>query len=288
MSAKRPLRIETHDSWELGGTFFPASGPADQAVLIAPATGIRQHLYFAFAEELVERGCAVLTFDNRGIGESRGDRPLSELSIRKQDWGQLDMPAALDRLEALVPGVPLSLVGHSSGGQLAGLMSNVHKLSRIAQVACSSGHIRNISGMTKPFAWAVLKGYIPATTAVFGYAPIEALGWGEDLPAGVANQWSKWCSNPGYVANSFGDTIETHYYDDITCPLLNLRAADDPIATAANVEELLELFPHARIQRQVLQPADYNLDSIGHIDFFRRRCRAAWEPLMEWLVTTRS
>ena len=280
---RRETAIETSDGWELGGNVFEPTGPVEQAILIAPATGVRQHLYFAFAKELAARGFAVLTFDNRGIGESMGHRPLSEVSIQKQDWGQLDMPAALDRLEALVPGVPLMLGGHSSGGQLVGLMPNVGKLSRIAQVACSSGHIRNISGMTKPFAWAVLKGYIPLTTALFGYAPIRALGWGEDLPTGVARQWSKWCSNPGYVANSFGDTIDRHYYADITCPLLNLRAVDDPIATHENVEELLELFPNAQIERKVMYPNDYGLAEIGHIDFFRSRCRAAWTRLIDWL-----
>jgi predicted alpha/beta hydrolase len=288
MTQRGEITIEAQDGWELGGHFFEPAGSVKEAVLIAPATGVRQHLYFSFAQTLSERGVAVLTFDNRGIGKSRGDRPLSEVTILKQDWGQLDMPAALDRLEDLAPDVPLTLIGHSSGGQLVGLMPNVGKLSRIAQVACSSGHIRNISGMTRPLAWFMLKAYIPATSRLLSYAPIKALGWGEDLPAGVASQWSKWCSNPGYVANSFGDTIDTHCYDDITCPLLNLRAADDPIATAANVEELLQLFTNAQIERQVVRPEHYGLKRIGHIDFFRRRCRAAWEPLLEWLFTTRS
>src|SRR5690554_7603838 len=66
---------------------------------------------------LSEQGFAVLAFSNRGIGDSRNDTPLAELSADLVDWGTLDLPAALDQLIALAPNLPVTLVGHSAGAQ---------------------------------------------------------------------------------------------------------------------------------------------------------------------------
>jgi predicted alpha/beta hydrolase len=193
------------------------------------------------------------------------------------------MPAALDQLADRAPDTPLALLGHSAGGQLVGLMPEVDRLSRIAQVSSSTGYVGHIAGATRPLAWFMLEIYIPATCALLGYTPTQITGWGEDLPEGVARQWAEWCTEPGYVSNAFGRSIARHYYDEIRCPLLNLRCSDDPIATEANVDDLLRLFPGAEIERIVIRPEDYGLDEIGHIDLFRRRCRATWEPLLDWI-----
>jgi hypothetical protein len=34
----------------------------------------------------------------------------------------------------------------------------------------------------------------------------------------------------------------------------------------------------------VLDPADFALDALGHIDFFRQRNKKAWVPVIDWIL----
>jgi len=59
------------------------------AVLIAPAMGVKQRFYAAFATWLATRGYLVVTFDYLGMGRSRRI-PLRQLQVDILDW---DAPA---------------------------------------------------------------------------------------------------------------------------------------------------------------------------------------------------
>lgn len=276
-----PLRVQvpTRDGLSLAASHF-AHPEARAAVLICGATGVRQRFYAAFASWLVEQGYAVLCFDYRGVGDSlQGAHPRS-LKVRKQDWGELDMPAALDWLAQRYPGRPLLLLGHSAGGQLIGLMPNHGLLSGIVQVASSSGYVGNIRWPTRWAAQLLLSLYIPATGCLLGYTPAKRIGWGEDLPAGVARQWARWCLSPGYVLNGFEREIRHHYYDEVRAPICSIAASDDPIATADNVEDLLRLYTQAPLRRLRLEPARYGLRRIGHIDLFRPALARLWPEVL--------
>lgn len=271
------------DGRRLVGDLLLPDGSPQRAILIAGATGIRRHLYLQMARELRAHGSACLIFDYRDIGDSRNDEPLAASRTLKQHWGELDMPAALEHLAERVPGTPLMLLGHSAGAQLVGLMPNVGRLARIAQVAGSSGYVGEIGGGTRWLARFLIRVYLPLSSRLLGYAACKAIGWGEDLPAGVGLQWAAWCSSPGYVANSFGKSIVRHYFEEIRCPVLNLRCTDDPIASVANVEDMMRFFPNAAIERREVDPPSVGLRRLGHVDFFRQRNRAAWPLLVDWL-----
>ena len=276
------LPLQTRDGHSLAACHYATANP-HTAVLICGATGVRQRFYAAFAGWLAEQGYAVLTFDYRGIGDSlRGAHPRHSRA-RKQDWGEHDMPTALDALAQRHPGLPLFLVGHSVGGQLIGLMPNHGLLSGVVQVAASSGYV---GGIRRPTRWAarlLLALYIPLTSRLFGYAPAKRIGWGEDLPPGIARQWARWCLRPGYVLNGFEREIREHYYDEFRAPIVSLTASDDPIATRANVDDLLRLFTRAPQHRRRLEPAGYGLKRIGHIDLFRPALSRLWPEVLAGL-----
>ena len=278
--------ITCEDGYRLTGHFFrPATESPRGAVLVSPATGFRHQVYFNFATWLSEQGFAVLTFSNRGIGDSRNHIPLAELSADLVDWGTLDLPAALDQLIALAPNLPVTLVGHSAGAQLIGLMPNFARIDRYVLIAASSGHFDNLKPKTRLAAKLMFHGWQPVSVAVKGYWPTKFIGFGEDLPAGVARQWRQWCRSPGYVENSFGKEIQQHHYGDITAPVLSLTATDDHIAVPANVEDFLRLLPNARIEKHFLEPASFGLKEIGHSDLLRSRCRACWPRILEGLAS---
>jgi predicted alpha/beta hydrolase len=283
MADRDDIVIATSDAKTLCGALF---SPEDlqAVVLICAATGIRQQFYWSFAEWLTTQGVAALTFDYRGIGASLGVESVRDNKARKQDWGMYDMPAALDYLTERFPQTPVHLVGHSAGGQLVGLMPNYAHLRSIVTVSSSSGYYRNIALKQRLFATVFLKAYIPLLAKTLGYVPARWIGWGEDLPARVALQWAAWCTNPGYVENSFGSEIKEHYYNELDVPTLWLTATDDPIVTPKNVDDMLRLLKSTPVTRRAIDPAEFDLQKIGHADFFRQRNEVLWPLITDWLL----
>lgn len=78
----------------------------------------------------------MLVFDYRGIGQSPGKVKHSDARI--QDWGQLDIAAALDWLTLHTGKAQAVLLGHSAGGQLTGLLHNYQKVAKVVAVAGST------------------------------------------------------------------------------------------------------------------------------------------------------
>ncbi|MEM9053259.1 MAG: alpha/beta fold hydrolase, partial [Bacteroidota bacterium] len=119
---EKEVIITCEDGFKLTGTLYRPTW-IKSAIMIAPATGIKRQFYAAFARHLGESGFAVLTFDNRGIGQSI-DGSLNKGNPSLTNWGKLDMPAVLEYLKIEVPNSDYHLIGHSAGGQLVGLMKN--------------------------------------------------------------------------------------------------------------------------------------------------------------------
>ena len=63
-------RIEAPDGHPLAVTLFHPDTPVGLSVLIGSATGAPRRYYANFARHLAARGCTVVSFDYRGIGDS--------------------------------------------------------------------------------------------------------------------------------------------------------------------------------------------------------------------------
>ncbi len=250
--------------------------------MLAPATGIKRRFYAAFAQFLTEHGYAVLTFDNRGIGDSL-DGPIKKCKASLQDWGEWDMPAVLEELKSRFPQGPYHLIGHSAGGQLVGLMPNCQDLTSMFNVASSSGRMANMRYPFRFLALFFMKVYIPLNNLLFGYTNAQWVGMGEPLPKGVARQWSEWCSGQGYVKTAFGKSVRKHNYDEIGFPSLWLYASDDDIAIKENVEDMIGVFKQLPAETRVLVPEEHELVEIGHMKFFSRKNRMLWDIALRWL-----
>lgn len=71
LPAPEILTIPARDGYRLTATLYRSHPDADKAVLSNFATGMRRSYYHKFASFLAESGFAALTFDYRGIGNSR-------------------------------------------------------------------------------------------------------------------------------------------------------------------------------------------------------------------------
>lgn len=269
------ISISCDDGYRLSASVYRPLNPAIAGILIGPATGIRRRFYHHFANYLCEQGFAVLTYDNRGIGDSLSGH-ISNSDANLVKWGQLDMPAALRTLQHHAIDVPLYLVGHSAGGQLFGLMDNAHRLSGVFNVASSSGQLRNMPWSYRFKAHFFMNMFIPASNALFGHTRSQWFGMGEPLPAGVAQQWRKWCNGQGYVKTEFGDSVHTHYYNEFSAPSKWVFVEDDNIAVLENVHDMLSVLPNLPADIELVRPRDYDLPAIGHMGFFSRQCQALW------------
>lgn len=274
MMENKAVTVTCADGVELTGTLYSPDN-AHAAVMIAPATGIRRQVYHHFASFLCERGYLVITFDNRGIGDSLHGAVKDSRADLIQ-WGALDMPAVLTFLKKHSPGLPTFLTGHSAGGQLIGLMHNADELDGFFNVACSSGSLRN---MTMPYrlkAHFFMNVFIPLSNSLLGYTKSQWFGMGEPLPPGVASQWRHWCNGTGYIETEFGRAVTKHWYHEIDTPGMWVLASDDDIANEANVKDMMRVFRQSDGQYVCLEPAEHGLDDIGHMRFFSRQSQTLW------------
>ncbi len=276
------VEITCEDDYKLAATVYRPAVELKGAVLIGPATGIKRQFYSQFAIYLAQHGFAVLTYDNRGIGDSLyGKVKHNDASL--QCWGLLDQPAAITELMSLFPNTRYHLVGHSAGGQLFGLAHNAHKLSSIFNYACSSGRLLNMAMRDQLKSHFFMNLFIPFSNLVLGFTPSQWVGMGEPLPKRVASQWRTWCNGEGYVKTAFNKTINQHYFDELTTPSLWVNASDDFIANHKNVKEMIAVSPKLPAQTLTLNPRDYGLAEIGHMKFFSRKSSALWQIPLDWL-----
>jgi predicted alpha/beta hydrolase len=273
--------IVAADGYRLGGRLFAPAGSPESVALLASAMGVPQTFYARFAEYLAEAGIATLTFDYRGIAESR-PATLRGFPARLQDWADLDLTAAAKWLQRRFPGTTFLWIGHSVGGQLLGLMDRVH-VDAALFVAGQSGYWRHWSGAGRVMIASLWHLLIPTVVPLVGYLPFRAARMGENVPAGVAFQWAKWGRHPEYVlseARARGGA----YFARFAGPLLLLGIADDGFAPRRAVEALASYYTAARLELRFIHPSDIGEKEIGHFGFFRSRSRESlWAPALAWL-----
>lgn len=281
MANPSPLQITCADGYILSASLYvPASIKA--AIMIAPATGIKKTFYHSFATFLCENGYGVITYDNRGIADSKNG-PLKQSDASLVDWGKLDMTAVLEELKNRFPNTTYHLIGHSAGGQLLGLMDNAPDIKSLFNFACSSGSIRNMRFPFNLKAHFFLNMFIPVNNLLFGYSNSQWLGMGEPLPKTVGKQWGTWCSGSGYVKVELGKTIHQHHYDDLQIPSLWLHATDDDIANYENVKDMVRVYSKIQSEIITLNPKECGYKEIGHMKFFSSKYKELWKYALDWL-----
>ncbi|WP_232366451.1 alpha/beta hydrolase family protein [Salinimonas sediminis] len=122
----KAVQYVTSDNYRLKGNKFEAKCSLKGRVIVAGATGVPQGFYRRFANFASDRGFETITFDYRGIGESKPDS-LKGFRMNLLDWGKLDLAAVVESESQ--DDVPLFLVGHSYGGHAFGLLPNHNKIS---------------------------------------------------------------------------------------------------------------------------------------------------------------
>lgn len=279
------MTIPARDGYALAATSFAPRAPASTWVIVNSATAVRRTYYARFARFLAERGFAVVTYDYRGIGGSRPAR-LRGFQARMRDWAQLDAAGVMDWVDARHPGRMMA-VGHSFGGQALGLLPEAERLSGALLVGAQSGYWRHWPGWRGPMVAAMWHALLPGLSALCGYYPASVLRMGEDMPAGVAQEWARWGRQPGYVIDADGGALRPGY-GRVAFPIRSYSFSDDTFAPPRAVEALLGFYSAARVDRRALTPRDVGAKAVGHWGFFRERFRdPLWTEAADWLLNAR-
>lgn len=257
------------DGERIVGDRFEARAPQAQAV-IAPAMGVPRGFYRRFAEYLAGRGITTIVFDYR-------DRPGARLA----DWGRLDLEAVLS---GQVNECPTFLIGHSCGGQIAGLAPSCRRLTGLVLVAAQSGYWGHWQDRGRLGMWLLGHLLIPLLARGDRF-PARRLGlFPVDPPAGVITEWGRWMRNPRYLFDRDND-LDTTTYRDLTQSALVYGFDDDGYAPPAAIDALLVEYPRLSVTRHQLSPADTGDTPIGHMGFFRQHVRETlWRPAADWLL----
>ncbi|KAA0076279.1 alpha/beta fold hydrolase [Tardiphaga sp. P9-11] len=284
------ITFQAADGYSLGATLYLPRGARTHAVLINSATAVPRKIYRGFASYLASRGCAVLTYDYRGTGDSRPKAdPLSGRSnglvgfkASMTDWAALDVTAAVTWMRERYKTMPLAFVGHSFGGQALGLIPNNSEVSRALLIAAQAGTWRLMTPPEGYRIYALMK-FVGAPLARFiGYAP-GRIGLGYDLPRDVFLEWAGWV------------TSDRYFFDDSKLRALvnfpryrgELRAlsfTDDPWATRAAVEMLCGGFTSIKPEIDSIRPVEAGSNRVGHFGFFRPEHRdTLWRGAAEWI-----
>ena len=268
------IALTASDGYRLSATLYGEG--AAKTVLILPATGVPQGYYAKFAAWLAQRGFRVLTFDYRGIGRSlKGD--VRAVRARMRDWALLDAAAAMNYLDAS----SVSVIGHSFGGQALGLLPAPERIASALVVGSQSGYWRHWPPLGRAWMWPVTHFLLPGVSTLRGYFPGSRLGFGEDLPKGVAIEWARWCRHPTYLVGALG--VEEKYAR-FSAPLRAYAFTDDPFAPLPAVHALLKLYPRSPSEVRKLTPRDLGVKRVGHFGFFREAFRdTLWQEAAEWL-----
>ena len=275
--------VTAADGLALGITEFEPAGPPRGVVVINAATAVKRRYYERFALYLAQNGFAVVTYDYRGIGESRPAN-LRGFTARMQDWAELDQPAVIDHARAWQPNVPLAVIGHSVGGQIFGLLPNPQRVSRVFMVAAQHNYWGLWRSPERYVLWALWTLVMPAASRALGYFPSGAFGLGEELPKGVALDWARWCRSPGALVQAIGGDAGEKF-KQYRGPILSLSFDDDHrFAPRRAVEGLLAFYENAQSRHQHLSASSLGVRSVGHFGFFRESAsKRGWPIALDWL-----
>ncbi len=288
------ITFPAEDGYALGATLFLPRRAKQHAVLINSATAVPRRIYRKFASYLARRGSAVLTYDYRGVGDSRQhamigyNKPKSLVGFKATmvDWAALDITAAVKWMRERYPNLPLAYVGHSFGGQALGLLADNTEVKRALLVAAQAGYWKLMASPERYRVYALLNFVGMPLTRALGYMPGWA-GVGEDLPKGVFEQWTRWLMSPRYLFDE-PNLKALSNFTRYTGALRSIGLSDDPWATRPAIELLASGFKSTTPDIITITPADVDAKAIGHLGFFRPEHRdTLWRGAAEWLEAER-
>lgn len=275
--------INTEDHYALHATVFEPQQSNHCLLLIGGATGVKQHVYFGFAQFMAEHGFTVLTYDYRGIGLSK-PKKMKGFDASMRLWGSVDFKAVTTYVKNHFKGMHLYYLGHSLGALILGMNAHSRLFEEFIFVATQKAHVSNLTWKTRVEAYVGFGLLQPVSTHVFGYFPAHRFGLGESLPKGSAFDWRTLILNRKSTNRLLEQTLDISKELDQKVFVLSME--DDAWVTEKGVHALLEeTYPNMKPTYRKVMVSESEVNTIGHVNFFRKYNKKLWNIILneiEW------
>ncbi|QYJ72124.1 alpha/beta fold hydrolase [Shewanella sp. FJAT-51649] len=270
----------TEDRYLLRGQLFCTEKAIQGRVIVAGATGVPQAFYRRFAQFASEQGFETLTFDYRGIGQSKPET-LEGFEMNLLDWGKQDLAAAVQFMSK--DDAPLFIVGHSYGGHAFGLLPNHQKVTGAYIFGTGAGWHGYMPLFEQAKVLTMWNIVLPILTWWKGYCAWNLLGMGEDLPKNVFKQWRYWCRFRHYFFDDpTMDGIEK-LFQSVQTPMVAANALDDLWAMPESRDAFIQHYSNAPLTCLDLSPKLLG-GKIGHMGYFRKNAIPLWQASLDWFT----
>ncbi len=275
------LFLNTKDQTTIVAHLFKPQSDLNKILVINSATGVRQQIYFSFAQYFRDQGFTVITYDYRGVGLSKPD-VMSGSSGSMRTWGSQDYRAVTDFVKNNYPNYEKYCLGHSVGALILGMNSDSIIFDKFIFVATQKAFVGNLKLRTKMEAYVGFGVLQPLSTMVMGYFPAHWFGLGESLPSGSAYDWRTLILNKKSTNRLLEKT--ENYALQLNQKTFVLWAEDDVWLTEKGVKDLLkETYPHLKPTYRLMKTSESEKGEIGHINFFRSFNQSLWSLILKEL-----
>ncbi len=280
MASLKKLFLKTADNFQLSISVFEPEISNQKILLINSATGVKQTVYYSFAKFFQDQGFTVVTYDYRGIGESK-PKNLKDFDASMRIWGTVDFKTLTQFIQENYPDHTQFCLGHSVGALIIGMNEDSNYFQKFIFVGTQDAYIGNLN--FKVAATAVL-GFgiaLPVLTAILGFFPANIFGLGADLPKGVAYDWQTLILNKKSTAKLY-ERIDTDFSKTLTQETLVIHAEDDPWVTKKGMDNLMKnVYPNLKKTFREIEVSESEQAEIGHVNFFRSYNKNLWEIILD-------
>lgn len=277
----KSIDVSTEDNYPLSVHLFEPKESNGKLILINSATGVKQQIYFSFAQFFCDQEFTVITYDYRGIGLSK-PKKMKGFKASMRIWGTEDYKAITNYIKANFPNHQKFCLGHSLGALILGMNEDSKMFEGFFFVGTQNAFVGNLKFKTKIEAYLGFGIAQPLSTKILGYFPGNWFGLGESLPAGSAFDWQTLILNRRST-NKLLEKVKDHS-KDLTQKVFVIRAEDDAWLTEKGVKSLLEdTYPNMRPKYRLIKTSESEKNEIGHINFFRSYNRKLWNIILKEL-----
>lgn len=278
----KELYLITKTAREIAVTVFIPQISNHKILLINSATGVKQQLYFSFAQDLSARGYTVITYDYSGIGKSKPEN-LKGYQTSMRTWGTEDYKAVTDYIQLSYPDYTRFCLGHSVGALILGMNADSQIFSKFIFMATQDAYFRHLKFNIALSGFLGFGMMMPVITKLMDYFPAHWFGLGEALPAGVGFDWRTLIIHPGSTSQLLAKNTEDHS-KSLTQDTVLIYAEDDTWVTMKGMESLMtNTYPNLKKSYHELKVSNSEKKEIGHVNFFRSYNRNLWEVVLDEL-----
>lgn len=277
------LHLQASDGYLITAHLFRPAQSNNKLLLVNSATGVRQQVYISFSKYLAELGFTVVTYDYRGIGQSKPEN-MRNFEANMRIWGTHDFKAVTIYLKKHFSHYRKFCLGHSVGALILGFNDDSLIFEKFIFVGTQDAYVKNLPLKVAVTASLGFGFAVPLSVFFLGYFPAQHFGLGESLPAGSAMDWRTLILHRKSTSRLY-EKVKNDYTKELKQQVFILYAEDDPWVKMKGMESLMDTaYPNMQKTYRKILISESPEKKIGHINYFRSYNQPLWKIITDQLI----